>query len=127
MDTRVMPAYDVHLIETYETTHSALALQLKIRLVSLGHRKQTLVEIIQIVLGADRLLHGSVHLEPALLHGERRVERIGVLHRDDRGQILAVRIDGEALYDVQLFGVGRAKIIDVAVLGGETDGIDDQR
>src|SRR2546426_1482608 len=85
----------------------------KIRLVSLGHREQSLVEIIQIVLGADRLLYGSVHLEPALLHSERFVERVGVLHRDDRGHVLAVRVDREALYDVQLLGVRRAKIIDV--------------
>src|SRR5579885_1407452 len=99
----------------------------KVRLRSLGDREQALVEKISIVLGADRLLYRTVHLEPALHHGERFVERVGVLDRHQRGHVLAAGLDGEALDDMQLFAVRRAKIIDVAVLGGEADSIDDQR
>src|SRR5499427_10463449 len=73
----------------------------KIRLLRLGDRIKALIEVIEIVLGADRLPHRSVHLEPALLHGERRVERIGVFHRHKRSEIFSVRIDSKALHDVQ--------------------------
>ena len=55
-------------------------------------------------------------------HGERRVERVGVLHRHQRGHAFGSRLDREALHHMQLLAVWRAKIVDVADPGGEPNG-----
>ena len=69
---------------------------------------------------------GPSTLRHCCCHGERRVEGVGIFDRDEGGQGFAVRADGEALDHMQLLGVGRTEIVDVAVLGGQSDGVDDE-
>src|SRR5712671_7716617 len=96
----------------------------EVGLFCLGLRKQVLVEEIAVVLGADGLQHRAVELEPSPCHGERRIERVGVLHLHQSGHAFAARLDGEALHYMQPLAMRRAKIVDVADPGGEADGID---
>src|SRR5262245_51033298 len=99
----------------------------EVRLRRARDREQTLIEVILVVLGADCLDQRIGDLAPALDQIERLVERVGVVDLDERLDPVAVGRELDALGDVQLLGERRAEIIDVAVLGLQPDGVDEQR
>src|SRR5258706_3203784 len=101
----------------------------EIGLGRLRHRKQFLMEeyAVVVVLGAHRLQQRIHHLVPRLLHVDRLVESVRVVYRHQRRQLLAVGRDREALDDMFLLSMGRAEIVDVVVLGRQTNGVDHER
>src|SRR5215831_19780920 len=98
----------------------------EIRLCGAREREQTLVEVVFVVLGADRLDQRVGDLAPALDQIERLVERIGIVDLHERLDPVAVVDELDAFGDVQLLGVRRAEIVDVAVLGLQPDRVDEQ-
>src|SRR5215471_7920632 len=97
-----------------------------IRLRGARDRDQIVIEVVCIVLGADRLEQWIARFSPALEHVKRLVERVGVLDLDEGLEDVAFGEDLVTFDDVQLFGVRRAEVIDVAVLGLQPDGVDDE-
>ena len=102
-----------------------LASASEIRFVGLRNRMEILIEVIGHVLGAYRLRHRHLVLAPCLFKCERPVERVGILHRYDRGQRPAVLADREPLDDVEFLCVRRTEGIDVVILAAcEPDRVD---
>src|SRR5947208_1775449 len=99
---------------------------LEIRFVSARHRKEVLAEMISVVFCAHHLQQLVWYFVPAAHHVERLVESVGVFDLDQGFQRLAVGGQLETLDDMQLLGMRRAKPIEIAVLGLQSDGVDHQ-
>jgi hypothetical protein len=111
--------------EHFSTSGTPWCVRVPIRnpLVLPRHWKQLLTEEnrVVVVFRADRLAHRCIDLEPRCCMVSGPLNVSGSSTRATAVMFLPSFCDGEALHDVQLLGVRRAEIVDVAVLGRKPD------